>query len=127
MEDLLAQFACVFADPKGLPPQRELSHRINLLPGTAPVAVRLYRYAYAQKAELERQCADMMVQSVIRPSSSTFSALVLLVKKKDDAWRFCVDYWALNACTVKDKFPIPVVEELLDKLRGASFFSKLDL
>jgi hypothetical protein len=80
-----------------------------------------------QKEELERQCVVMLTQGVIRPSSSAFSAPVLLIKKADDSWRFCVDYRALNAKTVKDKFPIPIVEELLDELRGTSFFTKLDL
>ena len=114
-------------EPKGLPPARRCDHHIHLLPNTAPVAVRPYRYPQLQKDELETQCAAMLQQGIIQPSTSAFSAPVLLVKKPDASWRFCVDYRALNERTVKDKFPIPVVEELLDELGGARFFTKLDL
>jgi hypothetical protein len=91
------------------------------------VAVRPYRYAHGQKPELERQYDMMLQQGVICPSCSAFSAPVLLVKKADDSQRFCVDYIALNVRMVKDKFPIPMIEELLDELRGTMFFTKLDL
>jgi hypothetical protein len=127
LEDLLSTFSSLFTEPAGLPLQWDRYHEIRLLPGTLPVAVRPYRYAYIQKQELEWQCMTMLQTGIIRSSMSSFSAPVLLVKKSDGSWRFYVDYRALNAATIKDKFSIPVVEELLDELRGASFFTKLDL
>ncbi|KAF0934810.1 hypothetical protein E2562_028819 [Oryza meyeriana var. granulata] len=127
MAALLTDFDALFQEPHGLPPQRAREHRIHLRSGTRPVAVWPYRYAQHQKDELERQCTDMLEQGIICPSSSAFSAPVLLLKKHDGSWRFCINYHALNDRTVKDKFPIPVVEELQDELQGAQFFTKLDL
>lgn len=117
----------IFQEPTELPPRRTISHRIQLHTGTEAVAVRPYCYAHIQKDELERQCANLLRRGVIRPSTSAFSSPALLVKKQDNSWRMCIDYMALNAVTVKDKFPIPVVEELLDELKRAQFFTKLDL
>jgi hypothetical protein len=119
LEELLHSFDGVFAEPAGLPPQRARDHAIVLKPGSTPVAVRPYRYTVAHKDELERQCAAMLAQGIVRRSDSAFSSPVLLVKKQYEAWRFCVDYRTLNALTVKDAFPIPIVDELLDELHGA--------
>jgi hypothetical protein len=127
LEELLQHFSTLFAKPMGLPPERHRSHQIRLLSGTLPIVVRSYRYAHHQKQELERQCAAMLTQGVIRLSSSAFAAHVLLVKKADGLWRFCVNYRASNVKIVCHKFPIPVVEEFLDELCGATFFSKHDL
>lgn len=127
LDELLCQHEAVFDTPRGLPPARPYDHHIHLLPETAPVAVRSYRYPQMQKDELEQQCAAMLEQGIIRPSTSPFSAPVLLVKKADGPWCFCIDYRALNNRTSKDKFPIPMVDELLEELHGAKYFTKLDL
>jgi hypothetical protein len=127
LADLLQQHSDIFDEPQGLPPARPCDHRIHLLPDTAPVAVHPYRYPQLQKDELERQVAVMLAQGIIWISILPFSAPMLLVRKADGTWHFCIDYRVLNAMTSKDKFPIPVVDELLDELHGARFFTKLDL
>jgi hypothetical protein len=127
LDGLLDAFTDVFTEPTGLPPVHACDHHIVLKPGAAPVAVRPYRYLATHKDELERQCAAMLEQGTVRRSVSAFSSLVLLVKKPDGSWRFYVDYRALNALTIKGAFSILVVDELLDELHSARFFTKLDL
>ncbi|GJU76554.1 ty3-gypsy retrotransposon protein [Tanacetum coccineum] len=127
LEQLLHGYSDVFALPKGLPPQRQFDHHIPLLPNFAPVNVRPFRYPHFQKNVLENLVQEMLDEGLIQHSSSPFSFPALLVKKKDGTWRFCVDYRALNAVTVKDRFPIPTVDELSDELYGSEVFSKLDL
>jgi hypothetical protein len=125
--DLLTEFQSVFAPPAGYPPPRDCEHTIPLVPGAAAVNIRPYRYPPAIKDEIERQITEMLASGVIQHSHSPFSSSVLLVKKKDGTFRFCVDFRHLNAITVKTKYPVPVIEELLDELQGASWFSCLDL
>lgn len=127
VQSLLDEFAEVFAERSDLPPRRACDHKIPLIPGAQPVSVRPYRYAPALKDEIERQVSEMLQSGLIQPSTSAFSSPVLLVRKKDHSWRFCVDYRMLNALTVKSKFPIPIVDELLDELSQAQWFSVLDL
>jgi hypothetical protein len=112
----------LFKEPNVLPPPRDFDHKIPLLPGVKPVNVKPYRYSPTQKDEIERQIKEMLANGIIRPSQSPFSSPVILVKKKDGAWRFCVDYRQLNNITVKDKYPLPIVDELLDELQPALIF-----
>ncbi|GJX05300.1 ty3-gypsy retrotransposon protein [Tanacetum coccineum] len=127
LEQLLVCFDSLFQVPTSLPPHRVIDHRIHLLPNTKPVNVKPYRYPHYQKGEMERLVKEMLDQGIIQFSQSPFSSPVLLVKKKDGSYRFCVDYRALNEVTVKDKFPIPTADEMFDELGGAVIFTKLDL
>jgi hypothetical protein len=124
---LLDQFASVFAPPVGLPPRRRYDHHIPLVAGARPVSVRPYRVAPELKDEIEWQVKELLEQGVIAPSNSAFGSPVLLVKKEETTWRLVVDYRQLNALTIKGKYPLPVIDEFLDELAGASWFSKLDL
>lgn len=120
MRVVLKRYEDVFTWPEELPPQRNIEHHIHLKQGTNPINVRPYRYAYQQKAEMEKLVDEMLKSGIIRPSNNPYSSLVLLVRKKYGSWPFCVDYRALNNATILDKFPIPVIEELFDELNGAT-------
>lgn len=128
LHSLLNQFSDVFKEPKGLPPSRaQVDHKINLKEGTNAINMRPYRYSTVQKTVIEELVQELLEQGVIRQSTSPFAAPIVLVKKKDGGWRMCIDYWNLNKATIKDKFPIPIIEELLDELHGSSYSFKIDL
>jgi hypothetical protein len=127
IDGVLQKFSQVFADPGGLPPARQFDHAIPLINGAKLVNVRPYHYIPAQKDEIEKQIAEMLRQGIIHQSSSPFASHVLLVLKKDLMWRFCIDYRHLNAITVKNRYQLLIIEELLDELAGAQWFTSLDL
>lgn len=124
---VLQDYQDVFAEPKTLPPARALDHRIPLKPNTSPSSQRPYRCPYVQKAVVEKLVQQMLASGIIQHSNSPFAAPILLVKKKDGSWRFYVDYRKLDDSTIKDKFPIPLIDDLLDELNVKKFFSWIDL
>ena len=127
--DILADYPDVFPEklPKGRPPHRQVEHVIETDPEAEPTSRAPYRLGPAEIEEMEEQLQDLLVQGFIRPSCSPYGAPILFIPKKDGRWRMCIDYRMLNKQTKKDKFPIPRIDELLDKLGRSKFFTKLDL
>jgi hypothetical protein len=128
LQALLSKHQTVFSTPQGLPPSCGVhDHSIPLVPGSLPPNIRPYRHPFAQKNEIEKMVQELLTAGIIRPSTSPYSSLIVMVLKKEGSWRMCPDFRALNKLTIKDKFPIPVIDDLLDELSGAQFFTKLDL
>jgi len=127
--DILREFADVFPDdlPEGLPPQRAVDFAIELKPGTEPPSKAPYRLSHSELAELKKQLDDLLAKGFIQPSVSPFAAPVLFVKKKDGTSRMCVDYRMLNEATIRNRYSLPLIDDLFDRLLGASIFSKCDL
>ncbi|KAJ9545394.1 hypothetical protein OSB04_025101 [Centaurea solstitialis] len=114
-------------DLVSLPPDREIEFRIDLVPGATPIAKAPYRLAPSELKEMLAQLQELLDKGFIRPSTSPWGAPVLFVKKKDGTMRMCIDYRELNKVTVKNKYPLPRIDDLFDQLQGAKFFSKIDL
>ncbi|GJX47779.1 putative nucleotidyltransferase, ribonuclease H [Tanacetum coccineum] len=110
-----------------LPPTRQVEFQIDLVPGAAPVARAPYRLAPAEMQELSAQLQELSDRGFIRPSSSPWGAPVLFVKKKDGSFRMCIDYRELNKLTVKNRYPLPRIDDLFDQLQGSRVYSKIDL
>ena len=125
---IVNEFLDVFPEKlNSLPPEREVEFTISSIPEVAPISKTPYRMAPAELRELKTQLEDLLRQGFIRSSTSPWGAPVLFVKKKDGTLRLCVDYRGLNQATIKNKYPLPLIEELFDQLKGARVFSKLDL
>jgi hypothetical protein len=111
----------------GMPPYSEVEFVIDPLPGTAPISKRPYEMSVEELQELKKQLTELQEAGYIRPSSSPWGAPVLFVQKKDGSQRMCVDYRSLNDVTVKNKYPLPCIEDLFDRMTDARVFSKIDL
>lgn len=129
VQELLSKYQDVFPDelPKELPPSRSVDHKIEIIPGSEPPSRPTYQLSLAEMDELRKQLDDLLQRGFIRPSKSPYGAPVLFVKKKEGDMRMCVDYRALNKQTIKNTYPLPRIDELLDRLHGAKVFSKIDL
>jgi len=126
------QVVCDFPEvfPKEIPdvpPEREVEFSIDLVPGTKPVCMTPYRMSASELAELKKQLEDLLDKKFVRPSVSPWGASVLSVKKKEGSMRLCIDYRQLNKVTIKNRYPLLRIDDLMDQLVGARVFSKIDL
>ncbi|GJR93711.1 putative reverse transcriptase domain-containing protein [Tanacetum coccineum] len=130
LEDIpvVKEFPDVFPeDLPGIPPVRQVEFQIDLIPGAAPIARTPYRLAPSEMQELSNQLQELTDRGFIRPSTSPWGAPVLFVKKKDGSFRMCIDYRELNKLTIKNRYPLPRIDDLFDQLQGSSVYSKIDL
>ncbi|KAL0349812.1 UNVERIFIED_CONTAM: Transposon Ty3-G Gag-Pol polyprotein [Sesamum radiatum] len=125
---IVRDFPEVFPDDlPSLPPHREVDFTIETLLGVAPISIAPYITAPIELQELKKQLEELLEKGFVKPSTSPWGAPVLFVKKKYGSMRLCVDYRQLNRVTVKNKYPLPRIDDLLDQLKGATIFSKIDL
>lgn len=126
--DVVREFPDVFPDDlPGNSPDHEVTFQINLVPGAIPIAKAPYRLAPSVMKELMSQLQELLDKGFIRPSSTPWGAPILFMKNKDGSMRMCIDYRELNKQTVKNKYPLPRIDDLFDQLQGVSYFSKIDL
>ena len=124
----VSDFSDVFSEElPGLLPHREIEFAIDVVLGATPAFITPYRMAPLELKELKFQLQELLEKRFIRPSVSPWGAPVLFVKKKDGTLRLCIDYRQLNKLTIKNKYPLPIIDDLFDQLKGASIFSKIDL
>ncbi|CAI8594761.1 unnamed protein product [Vicia faba] len=125
---VVCEFPEVFPDEiPDVPPEREVEFAIDLVPGTRPVSMTPHRMSASELSELHKQLEELLENKFVRPSVSPWGAPVLLVKKKDGSMRLCVDYRQLNKMKIKNKYPLPRTDDLMDQLVDARVFSKIDL
>nr|GFC38741.1 putative reverse transcriptase domain-containing protein [Tanacetum cinerariifolium] len=125
---IVQDFSDVFPEEHpGIPSEHEVEFGIELIPGTQPISKAPYRMAPIELKELKEQLQELLDLDFILPSVSPWGAPVLFVKKKDGSMRLCIDYRDLNRFTIRNRYPLPRIDDLFDQLQGAKFFSKIDL
>jgi hypothetical protein len=124
---VLEDFEDVFKEVPRLPPKRDIYFSINLMPGAAPLSKNPYRMCTPELKDLQMQLEEILKKGYIRPSVSPCGAPVLFVKKKDGTLRLCIDFRQLNKVTIKNKYPLPRIDDIFDQLKDTKISSKLDL
>ncbi len=128
IKQVLEEFPDVMPEKliEDLPPRRRVDHAIEVMPGMAPPAKAPYRMSHEELKELKVQLEDLFAKGYIKPNKSPYGAPILFVHKKDGTLRMCVDYRALNKAMVKNRYPLPRIDDLFDRLSGAKVFSRID-
>jgi hypothetical protein len=125
--DIVSNYDDIFQEPDGLPPKREIQHEIHLQQDCPLCNVGMHRMSIVEMKEIKKQVQGLLDQGVIRPNPSRCGSPIMMVPMKDDTWRMRVDYRALNKIMVKNQYPLPCIDDLLDQLKNVVYFTKLDL
>jgi hypothetical protein len=124
---IVSDYDDIFQFPKGLPPKRQVEHEIQLQQDVPLPNIGMYRLSVLENAEIKKQVQELVEQGVIRPSTSPCGSPIILVPMNYVTWRMCMDFRALNKITLKNHYPLPRIDDLLDQLKHAVYFTKLDL
>nr|CAD1839448.1 unnamed protein product [Ananas comosus var. bracteatus] len=124
---LIGEHQDLFQEVRGLPPKRAVEHEIQLINDAPLPNLGMYRNSVVENEKIKRQVTELLESGAIKPSSPPCGSPIVLVPKKDDGWRMCIDYRALNKITIKNQYPLPRIDDLLDQLKHARYFTKLDL
>ena len=127
MVKIILAYDDLFQEPKGLPPKREIQHEIQLHPDAPLPNIGMYHLSILQNEEIRKQIQELVEKGLIRPSTSPCGSPIVLFPKKYGTWRMCIDNRALNKITIKNRYPLPTIDDLLDQLKNAIYFTKLDL
>jgi hypothetical protein len=127
MDKVMEEYEDIFFSPAAVPLHCQVKHLVDLTPGALLPNGPIYRCSVMENDEIKRQIQEMLQKGHIRPSSSPCGSPIMLVQKKDGTWGLFIDYWALNKITVWNRYLIPRIDDLLDQLKGAKYFSKIEL
>jgi hypothetical protein len=123
----MEEYIDILSSPIGVPTHYQVKHPIDVIPGAPLPNGQVYRRLLMENDKIKHQIQDFLQKGHIRPNSSPFKRSIVLVQKKDGTWRLCIDYRALNKITIRNRYPIPQIHDLLDQLKGENFFNKIDL